>query len=125
MTEPATTTIESVLHEQRVFEPPEEMAAKARIGSLKAYRALAEAAQANPDAFWGDAARRELHWFEPFHTVLDWSEAPFARWFEGGTTNLSFNCLDRHLDGPTANKTALIWEGENGAVRVSYSSTSC
>ena len=59
MTEPANTTIESVLQEQRVFEPPLEMAAKARIGSLEAYKALAEAAQANPDAFWGDAARRE------------------------------------------------------------------
>ena len=110
-------TIESVLQEQRVFEPPVEMAAKARIGSLDAYRALAEAATTDPEAFWGDAARKELHWFEPFHTVLDWSDAPFARWFEGGTTNLSFNCLDRHLTGPTADKTALIWEGEPGDVR--------
>ncbi|MAB54653.1 MAG: acetyl-coenzyme A synthetase, partial [Synechococcus sp. CPC35] len=95
----SNTTIESVLQEQRVFDPPEAMAAKARIGSLAAYRNLAEAARTDPDRFWGDAARRELHWFEPFHTVLDWSEPPFARWFEGGTTNLSFNCLDRHLDG--------------------------
>ena len=93
------------------------MAAKARIGSLEAYRALADAAKDDPDRFWGDAARRELHWFEPFHTVLNWSEAPFARWFEGGTTNLSYNCLDRHLDGPKADKTALIWEGEPGDVR--------
>ena len=60
---------------------------------------------------------RDRHWFEPFHTVLDWSDAPFARWFEGGTTNLSFNCLDRHPSGPTADKTALIWEGEPGDVR--------
>ena len=98
----ANTTIESVLQEQRVFEPPADTAAKARIGSLEAYRAMADAAKADPDAFWGEAARRELHWFEPFHTVLDWSNPPFARWFEGGTTNLSYNCLDRHLDGPTA-----------------------
>ena len=49
--------------------------------------------------------------------MLDWSNPPFARWFEGGTTNLSYNCLDRHLDGPTAQKTALIWEGEPGDVR--------
>ena len=113
----ANTTIESVLQEQRVFDPPAEVAAKARIGSLEAYRALADAAKDDPDRFWGDAARRELHWFEPFHTVLNWSEAPFARWFEGGTTNLSYNCLDRHLDGPKADKTALIWEGEPGDVR--------
>ena len=113
----SNTTIESVLQEQRVFEPPADTSAKARIGSLDAYRAMADAAQDDPDAFWGDAARRELHWFEPFHTVLDWSNPPFARWFEGGTTNLSYNCLDRHLDGPTAQKTALIWEGEPGDVR--------
>ena len=111
------TTIESVLQEQRVFDPPAELASGARIGSLEAYRSMAEAAKQDPDSFWGDAARRELHWFEPFHTVLDWSDAPFARWFEGGTTNLSFNCLDRHLEGPTAAKTALIWEGEPGDVR--------
>ena len=113
----ANTTIESVLQEQRVFDPPAEVAAKARISSLEAYRSLADAAKQDPDRFWGDAARRELHWFEPFHTVLDWSDAPFARWFEGGTTNLSYNCLDRHLDGPRADKTALIWEGEPGDVR--------
>jgi acetyl-CoA synthetase len=113
----ANTTIESVLQEQRVFEPPADTSAKARIGSLEAYRAMADAAKNDPDAFWGEAARRELHWFEPFHTVLDWSNPPFARWFEGGTTNLSYNCLDRHLDGPTAQKTALIWEGEPGDVR--------
>ena len=107
-------TIESVLQEARTFDPPAELAAHARIGSLAAYRQLAEQAAADPDAFWGEQARRELHWFEPFHTVLDWSQAPFARWFEGGTTNLSTNCLDRHLSGPRADKTALIWEGEPG-----------
>ena len=117
-TSPATsTTIESVLQEQRVFEPPAALAAGAAIGSLEAYQKLAAEAQADPDAFWGEAARRELHWFEPFHTVLDWSNPPFARWFEGGTTNLSFNCLDRHLNGPRAEKTALIWEGEPGDTR--------
>ena len=92
-----TATIESVLQEQRCFDPPEELAARARIGSLETYRELSARAEADPDRFWGDLARSELHWFEPFHTVLDWSNPPFARWFEGGTTNISFNCLDRHL----------------------------
>ena len=105
MTE-SNTSIESVLQEQRVFQPPAEMAAAARIGSLETYRAMAAAATKDPDGFWGEAARRELHWFEPFHTVLDWSEPPFARWFEGGTTNLSYNCLDRHLEGAKAEKLA-------------------
>jgi acetyl-CoA synthetase len=117
-TSPATSaTIESVLQEQRVFEPPADLAAGAAIGSLEVYRQLAAQAHDDPDHFWGEAARRELHWFEPFHTVLDWSNPPFARWFEGGTTNLSFNCLDRHLNGPRAEKTALIWEGEPGDTR--------
>ncbi len=107
-------TIESVLHESRLFAPPEALAATARIGSMAAYQALADQAEADPDRFWGDQAREHLHWFEPFHTVLNWRDPPFARWFEGGTTNLSYNCLDRHLEGPRANKTALIWEGEPG-----------
>ena len=107
-------TIESVLQEQRVFAPPAELAATARIGSLEAYRELVARVEADPDAFWGEQAREHLHWFEPFHTVLDWTNPPFARWFEGGTTNLSFNCLDRHLEGPRADKIALIWEGEPG-----------
>ncbi|MCP9887075.1 acetate--CoA ligase [Cyanobium sp. ATX 6A2] len=110
-------TIESVLHEGRLFPPPAELATGARIGSMEAYRDLCQWAEADPDGFWGELARRELHWFEPFHTVLDWSNPPFARWFEGGTTNLSFNCLDRHLEGPRADKTALIWEGEPGDTR--------
>ena len=113
----AETGIESVLNEARVFDPPAALSASARIGSLQAYRDLAAQAEADPDGFWGEAARRELHWFKPFETVLDWSNPPFARWFEGGQTNLSFNCLDRHLDGPRADKTALIWEGEPGDVR--------
>jgi acetyl-CoA synthetase len=112
----ATTgpTIESVLQEQRIFAPPAGLAASARIGSLAAYRALCSKADSDPDGFWGDLARSQLHWFEPFDSVLDWSDPPFARWFGGGTTNLSFNCLDRHLAGPRADKTALIWEGEPG-----------
>jgi acetyl-CoA synthetase len=110
-------TIESVLQEARTFEPPAEIAEHARIGSMLAYRELVARAEADPDGFWGDQARSELHWFEPFHTVLDWSNPPFARWFEGGTTNLSYNCLDRHLSGPRADKTALIWEGEPGDTR--------
>ena len=111
------STIESVLHEQRVFAPPSDFTRSARIGGMDAYAALAEAARQDPDAFWGDAARRELEWFQPFDTVLDWSDAPFARWFEGGTTNISHNCLDRHLKTDRADKTALIWEGEPGDVR--------
>jgi len=93
-------TIESVLHESRLFSTPASLAATARIGSMAAYRALAEQAEADPDRFWGDQAREHLHWFEPFHTVLNWNDPPFARWFEGGSTNLSYNCLVRHWWAP-------------------------
>ena len=93
-------TIESVLQEQRVFQPPASLAARARINSMAAYQDLAARAESDPDGFCGEMARQHLHWFEPFDTVLDWTNPPFAKWFEGGTTNLSFNCLDRHLDGP-------------------------
>jgi acetyl-CoA synthetase len=110
-------TIESILQEQRVFQPPAELSATAAIASLADYQRLVDQAEADPDKFWGDLARRELHWFEPFHTVLDWSKPPFARWFEGGSTNISSNCLDRHLSIERAHKTALIWEGEPGDQR--------
>ncbi|MFZ9228916.1 MAG: acetyl-coenzyme A synthetase N-terminal domain-containing protein, partial [Prochlorococcaceae cyanobacterium] len=70
-------TIESVLQEERLFGPPAELAASARIGSMEAYKALCAKAEADPDGFWGELARRELHWFKPFDTVLDWSNPPF------------------------------------------------
>ena len=117
MSSDSSSNIQSVLQEQRVFQPTAQQASQSLIGSMEAYRQIADKAKADPDSFWGEAARNELEWFEPFHTVLDWSNPPFARWFEGGTTNLSSNCLDRHLNGPKADKTALIWEGEPGDVR--------
>ena len=113
----ADPQIESVLQEGRVFPPPAALAESSQLGSLQAYQNLCAEVNADPDAFWARQAREHLHWFQPFEQVLDWSTPPFARWFEGGTTNLSYNCLDRHLEGPRADKTALIWEGEPGDVR--------
>ena len=60
---------------------------------------------------------KELHWFKPFESVLNWSNPPFAKWFEGGKTNVSFNCLDRHVISGNGDKVAIIWEGEPGEVR--------
>ncbi len=70
-----------------------------------------ERARQDPETFWGDLAREELHWFEDFHTVLDWNE-PVASWFVGGKTNASYNCLDLHLETDRADQPAIIWEGE-------------
>jgi len=104
------------MQEDRLFPPPAEFAAQARIGSLAAYEALWKEAAADTEAFWGKLAG-ELHWFKPFTKVLDWKE-PLVRWFVGGKTNASYNCLDVHLAGWRRNKAALIWEGEPGDTRV-------
>ncbi len=117
MSSDPSVTIESVLQEQRVFEPSKEASKRATISSMDAYQKMADAAKAQPEKFWENAALKELHWFEPFKSVLDWSNPPFARWFEGGKTNISYNCLDRHLESPKAEKDALIWEGEPGDVK--------
>jgi len=108
--------LDSVMSEERLFPPPAEFAAQAKIGSLEAYETLWNEAAADIEAFW-DGYAAELHWFKPYTQVLDWQE-PHARWFVGGETNASYNCLDIHLDGPRRNKAALIWEGEPGEQRV-------
>ncbi|MBX7101724.1 MAG: acetate--CoA ligase [Myxococcaceae bacterium] len=108
--------ISTVLQEHRVFAPPPDFAKKAHIGSLEQYRALCAEAAADGDAFWAARAKEELHWQTPFGQVLDW-KPPHARWFLGGTTNLAFNCLDRHLPKRAAQE-AIRFEGEPGEVRV-------
>jgi acetyl-CoA synthetase len=108
--------IESVLHETRLFPPPAGFSAQARVGSMAAYEALAARAAAEPERFWAEVAS-ELSWSEPWKRVLEW-ELPDARWFVGGKTNVSVNCLDRHLNGPRRNKAALLFEGEPGDTRV-------
>jgi acetyl-CoA synthetase len=85
---------------------------------MEGYRALYDRAAADPEGFWGELAESELHWFEKWSQVLDWSKEPFAKWFVGAKTNVSYNCLDRHLDGPRRDKPAIIWEGEPGDQRV-------
>src|SRR5215470_8734746 len=94
------TNIESLLKEQRVFSASPEFSKRA-----------AE----DPEGFWADIAA-ELHWFAPWSKVLEWN-VPFAKWFVEGQTNISYNCIDRHLATPLKNKAAIIWEGEPGDVR--------
>ncbi|MCG8363739.1 MAG: acetate--CoA ligase [Pseudanabaenales cyanobacterium] len=110
------STIESILQEKRLFDPPTEFAKSARIKSMAEYQQLYDRAAADPQAFWAELAAQELHWFKPWDTVLDW-RPPFAKWFVGGKINLSYNCLDRHLTTWRRNKAALIWEGEPGDTR--------
>jgi acetyl-CoA synthetase len=110
-----SSSIETVMQETRLFPPNDSFLEGCEIGSLEAYEALYDRAKADPVAFWGDLARKELHWFEDFHTTLNWN-VPNAEWFVGGKTNVSYNCLDRNLEH-NADKTAIIWEGEPGDVR--------
>jgi acetyl-CoA synthetase len=107
---------EIVLRESRVFPPPEGFRAKARWSDPEAYARAYRESIDDPEAFWGRVAR-ELPWMRPFERVLDWSRAPFARWFEGGRINASAVCLDRHLDAGRGERTAILWEGEPGDVR--------
>ncbi len=70
----------------------------------------------DPDAFW-DRAAKELYWFTPYKKVKEWNY-PFARWFIGGKTNITYNCLDRHVMSARKNKVALIWRGEDDTERI-------
>jgi acetyl-CoA synthetase len=108
--------IDTVMQEKRLFPPPKEFAGRARIQSLEEYQRIWDQAAADPPKFWGDLAREELHWFEPFDKPLVWNE-PFAQWFAGGKTNVSYNCLDRNLAAGLGDRRAILWEGEPGDTR--------
>src|SRR5581483_5208943 len=99
------------LDEQRVFPPPADWRANARVTDPGVYARAA----ADPEAFWARFAR-ELEWTRPWDTVLDW-QPPHAKWFVGGTLNASVNCIDRHVRNGRRNKAAIIWEGEPGDTR--------
>ncbi|MDR2241018.1 MAG: acetate--CoA ligase [Zoogloeaceae bacterium] len=110
-----SSTIESVLHETRVFPPAPEFVAQANVSGMDAYRALYAKSEQDYQGFWGQLARDTLVWQKPFTKVLDESNAPFYKWFEDGELNVSYNCLDRHL-GTIPNKTAIIFEADDGKV---------
>ena len=112
----STPNITSVLKEHRTFPPPAEFAAHAHVKSLAEYEQLARRGREDPVGFWSEHAKRILTWFTPWQDALIWKE-PHAQWFVGGMINASYNCLDRHLNGPRKNKAALIWEGEPGDSR--------
>ena len=108
--------IESILQENRLFPPSAEFSQNATIKSFEEYQQLYAKAKADPQAFWGQLAEKELHWFEKWSEVLDW-QPPFAKWFVNGKINICYNCIDRHLTTWRRNKAAIIWEGEPGDSR--------
>jgi acetyl-CoA synthetase len=105
-------TIDNLLHESRRFPPSDEFAAGA-----VAKPELYDQAKADRLGFWADQARELLHWSKPFTRTLDWSNPPFAKWFDDGELNVAYNCLDRHVLAGNGDRVAIHWEGEPGDTR--------
>ncbi|MGA0006249.1 MAG: acetate--CoA ligase [Burkholderiaceae bacterium] len=112
----SNSAIESTLVENRVFEPSAAAKDGAAVSGMAAYEALVNEAATDLEAFWAKRAKDNLVWTKPFNTVLDERNAPFYKWFSDGELNASANCLDRHMGTPTENKTAIIFEADDGAV---------
>ena len=106
--------IESVLKENRVFEPSEDFKAHANVSGMEGYNALCEKANQDYEGFWGELAQELITWKKPFTQVLDETRAPFYKWFADGVLNISYNSIDRHL-ADKANKTAIIYEKDDGS----------
>ena len=100
-----------------LYHPSESFAARANVQPGDSCAALMARASSEPEAFWSELAESELHWFRKWDQVLDDSNAPFYKWFTGATTNMSYNCLDRHCQTWRKNRAAIIWEGEPGDQR--------
>ncbi|MGN6753447.1 MAG: acetate--CoA ligase [Intrasporangium sp.] len=100
-------TLSNLLHEERRFPPSEEFAAQA-----VAKPSLYEEAAADREAFWGRRAHELLTWSKDFDQVLDWSDAPFAKWFVGGRLNACYNCVDRHVEAGLGDRVAYYWQGD-------------
>jgi len=107
-----SSQIDHLLDESRKFPPSEEFVAHTIDDP-----ALYERAAADREAFWGEQARDLLTWNKPFTQVLDWSNPPFAKWFDDGELNVAYNCLDRHVEAGNGDRVAIHWEGEPGDSR--------
>src|ERR1043165_9518196 len=113
---PQSTNIDSILQEQHSFPPPPQFSQQAAIESMGEYEKMYKESIEDPEKFWA-AIAKDLHWFKPWKTVLEW-KAPWAKWFSGGEMNLSYNCLDFQIQKGKGSKTALTWEGEpSGEIR--------
>jgi acetyl-CoA synthetase len=110
-------TIDALMAENRTFPPSAEFKDHALVTGTFLYDEAAE----DDEGFWARQAEELLHWNTPWHTILDW-QLPYAKWFEGGTLNVSYNCLDRHVEAGKGDKVAFHWEGEPGDTRtITYS----
>src|SRR6188472_175687 len=112
MAEPTSAAIEDYLVEERKFPPPSEFAANALVTGTAMY----DEANDDYEAFWARQAGDLVTWFKDWHTVCEW-ELPFAKWFVGGKLNVSYNCLDLHVEAGKGDRVAYHWEGEPGDTR--------
>ena len=105
-----------------VYQPSADFVKNAHISGMPAYLALCKEAETDYEAYWARLAKEFITWKTPFTKVLDETNAPFFKWFEDGTLNASYNCLDRNVEKGLGNKTALIFEADSGEVtRITYS----
>ena len=107
-------SINNILEENRIFPPSKEFSSKSSINKIDQLFELKNKAKEDPIAFWKSYAESEIDWFQSFETVLNEDNAPFYEWFKEGKLNITYNCLDRHINNGLGDKTALIWEGEPG-----------
>lgn len=116
-----SSAIESVLVENRVFPPADDVVKKARVPGMAAYDALCAEASKDFEGFWARLAKENIVWNKPFTKTLDESKAPFYKWFEDGELNASANCLDKHIGTPVENRTAIIFEADDGSsTKITY-----
>ena len=106
----------------KTYHPSDASMSGAHVSGMPAYEALCKEAELDYAGYWARLAREMLSWKTPFTRALDDSQAPFFKWFEDGTLNVSYNCLDRHVEAGLGEKTAIIFEADDGQVtRASYS----
>ena len=105
--------IESVMHENRVFNPPKTLSENAYVKNLEEYQQLCDAAEADYEGYWGNLAKNLIEWKKPFTKILNEDDAPFYKWFDDGELNVSYNCIDRHLQHKK-DKVAIIFESDDG-----------
>ena len=103
-------------HELKLYPPPAAAVAGAHVSGQAAFDALVKEAETDYEGFWARRARELVSWKTPFTKVLNESEAPFFKWFEDGTLNVSYNCLDRNVEKGLGSKTAIIFEADDGKV---------
>ena len=114
------SNIQSVMHENRVFNPSDEFVKQANVSGMAAYQAMVTASQQDYPGYWAKLARETLQWKKPFTLVLDESNAPFYKWFDDGELNVSYNCLDKHL-ATQPEKIAIIFEADDSSVtKINY-----